>query len=123
MSRMLVITALFALAGCVSSGTKVTEQQAGQFEKGKSTEADVIARLGPPSTVIRQSDGSHIDQYTHIDSQARAASFIPVVGLMAGGADSKMSIVSFTFTPDGLLKDWTSTQNNTGVNTGLLNQQ
>ena len=121
-SAILAIAAAVILGGCVSSGTKVSEAQAGQFEKGKSTEADVVAKLGAPSTVVRQSDGTHIDQYTHVQTQARAASFIPVVGLMAGGADSSMSIVSFTFTPDGLLKDWTSTQNNTGVNTGLLNQ-
>jgi outer membrane protein assembly factor BamE (lipoprotein component of BamABCDE complex) len=122
MSRLWTIAILMALSGCVSSGTKVTEQQASQFVKGQSTEAQVIAKLGAPDTASRASDGSHVDQYSYVQTSARAASFIPVVGLMAGGADSKVTVVSFTFEPNGVLKDWTSTIANRGVDTGLLNQ-
>jgi len=106
----------------MSSGTKVTEQQAAQFEKGKSTEAEVIAKLGPPTSSSRGPDGAKADVYMYTKSQARAASFIPVVGLMAGGADASMTAVIFHFRPDGLLEDWASNITNTGVDTGLLNQ-
>ncbi len=109
MKRISAFAIAAILAGCASSGTKVTEQQAGQFEKGKSTEAEVIARLGTPTSTTRMADGSRLDAYAYTQAQARAASFIPVVGLMAGGADAKVSIVSFKFGPDGLLVDWTST--------------
>jgi outer membrane protein assembly factor BamE (lipoprotein component of BamABCDE complex) len=123
MSRLWTIAVLAALSGCVSSGTKVTEQQADQFEKGKSTEADVIAKLGAPTSSSRAADGARADVYMYTKSQARAASFIPVVGLLAGGADATMMAVIFHFTPDGVLKDWTSNVTNAGANTGLLNQQ
>jgi len=113
---------ILSLAGCVSSGTQVTEQQAEQFQKGRSTEADVVAKLGSPNGISRLSDGSHVAVYTHIEAAARAATYIPIVGLMAGGADSKLTTVAFTFGPDGLLKDWTSSAVANGVNTGLLNQ-
>ena len=58
----------------------------------------------------------------YTQAQARAASYIPVVDLLAGGADSTMTAIVFRFGPDGKLADWTSNQTNAGVDTGLLNQ-
>ncbi len=123
MKTITAVLALAALSACVSSGTKVTEAQAGQFEKGKATEAEVIAKLGPPTTATRAADGSRSDAYLYTQAQARAASYIPVVGLMAGGADGTATVIMFNFTPDGVLKDWTSSVSNTSVNTGLANQK
>lgn len=115
--------AIVLLAGCASSGTKVTEAQAGQFTKGQSTETQVIAALGAPSSSTRAADGSRTDVYVYTHAQARAASFIPIVGALAGGADATTTMVSFHFSPEGILRDWTSTAANAGVNTGLLNQK
>jgi hypothetical protein len=63
-----------------------------------------------------------MDAYVYSHGEARAASFIPVVGLLAGGSDGKVTTVTFDFTPDGVLKDWASTSGAISVNTGLLNQ-
>jgi hypothetical protein len=32
-------------------------------------------------------------------------------------------VIMFNFTPDGVLKDWTSSVSNTSVNTGWANQK
>lgn len=121
MRSMMLILAL-AVTGCVSTGTKVTQQEASAFEVGKTTEAQVIAAFGPPNQTSTLTDGTRIDIYMHISAHANAASFIPVVGLFAGGAKSTNDTVTFTFTPDLLLKSTATSSGSTSVNTGLLNQ-
>jgi hypothetical protein len=110
-----VVLAAVMLAGCVSSGTKVDASQMASFEKGKTTYAQVVQALGPPVSVTNTSDGTRIAVYSYVHSQARAASFIPVVGLFAGGADAQSQAVTFTFGPDGTLKDYSTTTSNVGA--------
>lgn len=116
------IFAVALLAGCASSGTKVTEGQAAQFTKGQSTEADVIARLGPPTRTSKLPGGAWQDIYAYSRFQQRAESFIPYVNLLVGGADTTNTAVSFRFGADGKLQDWSSTAQNSAFNGGLLNQ-
>jgi len=115
--------AIALLAGCASSGTKVTEAQAAQFTKGQSTEADVIARLGPPTRTSRLPEGAWQDIYSYSRYQQRAESFLPYVNLLVGGADTTTTAISFRFGADGKLQDWSSTAQNSAFNAGLLNQK
>jgi len=108
MSRLFMLAAALAFAGCASSGVKVTDAQAGQFVAGQSTEGDVIAKLGPPWTQRRDRDGTKIDMYIYSHSNIRAGSFIPYLGPLVGGQDATSDSVGFEFTPDGVLKDWNS---------------
>jgi outer membrane protein assembly factor BamE (lipoprotein component of BamABCDE complex) len=121
-----IIAAIFAaalLTGCATSGTKVTQAQAAQFTKGQSTEADVIARLGPPTRTSKLPDGAWQDIYAYSRAEPRAESFIPYVNLLVGGSDSTTTMVSFRFGPDGKLQDWSSAASNSAFNAGLLNQK
>lgn len=110
------------LAGCASSGTMVTETQAGQFQKGVSTRNQVIGALGQPNNTTLAPDGTRTDAYVHVHAAANGASYIPVVGLMAGGASSTMNTATFIYGPDGVLKSVTTSTGQSQVNTGLLNQ-
>src|ERR1700685_215617 len=103
MKKVVVIAALL-LSGCVSSGTQVTDEQAAQFKKGFTTEAEVIAKLGPPDATARSDDGSKVDSYTYVKASANAADFIPYVGLLAGGSSGKYTTVAFSFNSAGILK-------------------
>jgi len=122
MKRILLISALL-LTGCVSMGTQVTEEQAGQFQKGVTTEAQVIAKLGTPDATTRNDDGSRMDSYTYIKSSANAVDFIPYVGLLAGGSTGKYTTVAFSFNSAGVLKGYTSTSGKSDATTGLLHQK
>lgn len=113
--------AALLMAGCASSGTMVTEQQAGQFQDGVTTRAQVIAKLGDPNQATIASDGTRTDIYMHVSARADGASFIPVVGLLAGGANSKTNTATFTYDKDGLLKTVATSTGQSHVNTGLLN--
>lgn len=109
-------------AGCASSGTLVAEQQASQFERGVTTRAQVIAKLGEPQQSTKMDDGTRIDVYVHIQASATTATYIPVVGLFAGGAKGSNNTATFTYGPDGILKSIGTSAGQNNVNTGLLNQ-
>jgi len=85
---------------------------AAQFQIGVATPEDVIAKLGPPMTVLKNSDGTEMLTYVRSASHVKAASFIPLVGLFAGGAVSHSSSLVFMFDTKGLLKSTSSSSSN-----------
>lgn len=108
--------AALALCGCAASGVQVSEEQAQSFQIGKATYADVVGSLGPPTVVSSQSNGNRIAVYSYAAVQSRPQNFIPYVGPLVAGYDSKSSAVTFTFDARGVLTNMTSTQ--TGIGTG-----
>lgn len=114
MKTSVIITVALMTAGCVSSGTQVKDSALTQFQKGVTTESEVVKALGPPQSTVTESSGDRMDVYTGVHAQAKAASFIPVVGLFAGGANTQASYVAFTFDRSGVLKDYTSSQTTIG---------
>lgn len=120
---MSAIVLISCLAGCISSGTKVTEEQQAQFKVGVTTEAEVIAKLGPPNNVATRPDGVKVDTYRHVDMSMNAAGFVPVVGIFLGGKKQTSDTVNFMFDTRGVLKNISSDRGQSNTNTGLANQQ
>ena len=114
--HILTMFVALTLAGCAASGVQVSEQQAQSFEVGRATYADVVATLGPPTIVSTQSNGNRIAVYSYAAVQSRPQNFIPYIGPLVSGYDTKSSAVSFTFDGRGMLANMTSTQ--TGIGTG-----
>lgn len=107
--RYLVLVAALALASCAQqTGVQVQPEQYAHIEKGKSTEADVVAALGKPTTVT-ESNGYRFLSYSGSRAEANAATFIPIVGLAAGTVKSQYTMVMFKFR-DGVLEDIVSTR-------------
>jgi hypothetical protein len=119
--KVFIILVCLAISACNSSGTKVTEQQAAQFTPGKTTEGDVIAVLGPPNHSTKNADGSSMIVYFHTATAVNAATFIPVVGVLAGGASTTNDSVTFSFDKAGLLTGHSSSNGSQDLSTGLLN--
>lgn len=115
---VLFTAAVATLSGCAATGVKVSDEQASSFVVGQSKEADVVSRLGPPTTRSRNSDGTVVLQYVYAEAQVRAATFVPIVGLFAGGTDVKSNAVTFTFSPDGKLLSTSSAASNYGTGVG-----
>lgn len=116
--RFIAVLCTAFLAGCVSHGVQVSAEKVAQFKPGVTTEADVVAALGQPSSVTT-TNGTRILMYTGAQAQARPASFIPIVGLFAGGADVRYSMTMFKFGSDGKLVDTSQTNGASGANTGF----
>src|SRR5690554_6309650 len=108
MKKIAAIAAALILAGCASSGVRVTDDQMSQFKEGQTTKQDVIAALGQPTTTMRNSDGTTMVMYTYSEARTRGSTFIPIVGAFAGGVDTRSSNVVLTFDQRGVLQSTSS---------------
>ena len=61
-SAAILVFASF-LCGCMSIGTQVKSDQLSGFRKGETTKQEVMAKLGKPTSVVTNSDGSKVFQY------------------------------------------------------------
>ena len=86
------------LADCTStSGRQIDQATLESFKVGQTTQSDVIAKLGTPTSTIAESDGTTQVTYSYTHTTTRAETFIPVAGLFVGGADSQNQTVVFVF--------------------------
>jgi outer membrane protein assembly factor BamE (lipoprotein component of BamABCDE complex) len=106
------------LGGCASYGVIVSEKQANQFKRGETTERDIVAALGRPST-ITNTKGQRSIAYTGVQAQVRPETFIPFVGAFVGGSDAQTTSVAFSFDAAGRLLDVVSSQSNSGYGMGF----
>ena len=93
-----------SLAGCATStGVSIAPGQLTSFQKGVTTSGDVIAALGKPNTMMSSSDGTKVFTYVSMKTTVKGATFVPIVGLFAGGAASNVASTTFSFVQTGLL--------------------
>lgn len=118
MKNASLILALF-LGACTTSGVKVDQHKLDQFQQGRSTYQNVIGELGTPTQELVSSSGERTAIYSYMSAQARPESFIPIVGLMVGGADVENSSTIFTFDERGVLKNYTRSSGAIGGAHGL----
>jgi hypothetical protein len=121
--KKLSLVALVLLAGCMSSGTKVSDQQARSFAPGTTTMSDVTAALGRPSTRSTAIDGQMVLGYSHTSAYATPATYVPIVGLLAGGSRGASETTIFMFDRNGVLTHVTTSSSDIDFRSGLLNQQ
>jgi hypothetical protein len=109
------------LAGCMSAGVEVRPQQMSSFRPGVTTLQDVTAMLGPASVQTALDDGSTLLVYTFVTSRPHPESFLPFIGSLVGGADTRSSVAVFLFDAHGVLKSASTTTSNvgTGLSSGL----
>lgn len=88
-----------------------------QFKEGVSTEADIINKLGRPSSVTLNGDLKMISYYGS-QYQAKAASFIPIIGAFVGGSDIAVTHVAYQIGQGGILKKIIYSSSGTGTRRG-----
>ena len=109
------------LAGCMSAGVEVRPEQMSNFKSGVTTLQEVTATLGPASVQTALDDGSTLLVYTFVTSRPHPESFLPFIGSLVGGADTRSSAAVFLFNAHGILKSANTTTSNvgTGLSTGF----
>ena len=118
-TTMLVIAAAFGLAGCATSGdARVSDSSVVEKIKVGQTKDEVRATLGEPNSTTQLADGQEIWTYVYYKYNTNAATFIPVVGLFAGGGKSSSNSVTITFTKEGAVKGVNKSNNTTTINNG-----
>ena len=108
-----------ALAACAAHGREISQAQLGQLKKGETTVEQAVYILGRPSGRTMLYDGSTMLTYVYIRAQARPETFIPLIGPLVGGADSYYTTASLTFGPDGVLKQYMSSEGGSGSGLGM----
>lgn len=107
------------LSGCASSGVQVTQEQAQSFQPGRSTYSEVIGALGQPTTISTSSTGQKVAVYSYASVSSRPQNFIPYIGPLVSGYDTKSSAVSFAFDSRDILVSFNSMQGNQGTGANL----
>lgn len=103
-SRILAIaaiclSALVALDGCaVQQGTKVDSNSVSFIQKGQTTRAELIGKLGQPTTTTRDATGKETLIWEYYKHTTDAKAFIPVAGLFMGSTEMEGS--TFTVSLD-----------------------
>ncbi len=113
----LLTIAAFVIAGCAASGVQVSQDAALQFKEGQTTENEILAKLGKPTTVMF-SGGIKTIAYSGMQYQVKGATFIPIVGAFAGGADYTMSTAMYQIASNGVLQKVTYTKSGSGSRMG-----
>jgi len=131
MGQRILVTVWLGLAllvsGCVSSGNSsiVDQDRIAQIKLNISTKDDVRRILGQPNSSTRHS-GSYsafpglppatvttnieVWSYSHINVDVSPATYIPIVGLFAGGATSSINMFTVSFDDQGIVRHISSTQ-------------
>lgn len=117
--KYLILVITIILSGCATYGKKIDVQAVQKIEQGTTTEQEVYALLGKPVSSSITPDGKKFLMYMHIKSQAKASSFIPIVGAFAGGADTQSDQVQI-WIENGVVSQISQTMSESEMNTGLL---
>ena len=118
-----ILISLF-LSGCATVGTKdiTNDEIVSQIEVGKSTKAEIRTLLGEPSNKVftSQFPGEKVEEwiYVYVRSTIRPATFIPIVGIFAGGSDTEHNTLTIRFTKEGIVKDFSVSEGKMRTTTG-----
>ena len=110
MKSILTVLALIScvalVGGCASAGTKVEQSAVAQIQKGKTTKTEVIALLGAPMSASLMGDGKEMMMWSYAQTQIKGATLIPIVGIFAGGSNTKMTMFQVILNKDKIVEDY-----------------
>jgi hypothetical protein len=110
--KLLPLAAIAMLAGCAATGPAIEPAQLAAFQKGKTTQADVVRQFGRPSINSRNMDGTQTSAYLQPDAGAETGSVISLMSAIAGRPTANVDSVIFEFDTKGVLTDYRITQSN-----------
>jgi outer membrane protein assembly factor BamE (lipoprotein component of BamABCDE complex) len=120
------LMAAVALCGCASAGNQKVRAETmdtmGQkVAKGFTTKAQVTALYGEPATVSLTDGGSEVWHYEYAHATANGASYVPIVGLFAGGAHVNKNELVFIFDKNDIMQNYTVHASESDVRRGGAN--
>ena len=119
MIRLLCALLIIAiLGGCTSAtGKQISQSAAMQFKEGQSTESEILSRLGSPTSTSIVNN-KKVLVYSGGQAQVKGATYIPIVGMFAGGSDYQASVAIFSIGSNGVLEKITYSTSNSGTRLG-----
>ncbi|GAC28585.1 outer membrane protein assembly factor BamE domain-containing protein [Brumicola pallidula] len=112
--KLLTVVAIVgSLSACYSTGKEIDSGTTSKLIKGETTSTQVEAALGKPQTTTKNSDGTVYWSYIYGNVDINAATYIPIVGLFAGGAKTETQTLVITFDSNNIVTDWTQSDSAT----------
>ena len=109
-TRLLALGLIISFfVGCASVGRKLDQASVDRIKKGETTREQVLKLIGSPDQMTRDGNGNVTFSYMYLRATAKPATYIPIVGAFAGGANVQNQMVMVTFGSDGIVKDIIST--------------
>lgn len=124
LQAVLLSVVVLLTSGCMSHqyGTKIDQSKISQIKKGVTTKAEVEVLLGAPTMVSMIGEGRRMMSYTYTESsaQATATSYIPVVGLLTGGATghTRTQTLQIMIAKSGVVEDYEFSDNTQNLESG-----
>ena len=119
-AALLMLFALISI-GCATHGNKIDTDYASTIKKEVTTETEIRQKLGAPQSVGLDGHGNKTMTYVYAKSQAKAESFIPIVGSFMGGADTESTtLFVIVDSSTGLVKNYTLNATQTETKTGVM---
>lgn len=106
MRPIIIILLALSIVACASVGVQVDSAKVEEIEKGVTTEQEIKETFGNPSSSGITSDGELFYMYTFARSTTNAATFIPVVGLFAGGSNTDMETLQIWFDTEQRVREY-----------------
>jgi hypothetical protein len=106
--HLFFVGVLIGLAGCL--GTEYGQKQisdparVSQIQKGVTTKGDITAAFGEAEGKSFLENGDEEWTYSYLNSSSSPLNFVPVVGMVAGGATVQSSSLTVTFDKRGIVK-------------------
>ena len=124
MLSLIILSITLVLTGCMSSGNAsvMDQDRVAQITVDVSKKEDVRRILGQPNTITKQSGSypalpgfptlpnSEMWSYQHVKIDVNGATFIPIVGLFAGGSTSSINTFTVVFDGQGIARYISSSQ-------------
>jgi outer membrane protein assembly factor BamE (lipoprotein component of BamABCDE complex) len=100
MKNVIIVLSIIALPACATNYGSQQVQNFGAYselEKGETSKLEVYDKFGQPHDVDYFPTGESVWTYFSVRMKASAATFIPFIGIVAGGADTDTTTASFFF--------------------------
>ena len=121
---IIIACAVLVLSGCVTMGNErmkgqTKESVASKITEGKTTKEEVRAAYGDAAAVSFTDSGNEIWTYSYTRAVPTAQTFIPIVGLFAGGANTTTTGLVVLFDRNGIVSKYTMRETHGVVKRGV----
>jgi outer membrane protein assembly factor BamE (lipoprotein component of BamABCDE complex) len=121
LKRFYFLVIALLLISCASVGKPIDQEKAAQIKEGQTTKQQVYDLIGSPDRVMTMGMGETYWYYSFARVTTKPATFVPVVGIFAGGHNVQSQYFMVCFGPDNIVKriiaSHGATESNLGVNT------
>jgi outer membrane protein assembly factor BamE (lipoprotein component of BamABCDE complex) len=110
---------LIFLVGCATAGNKIGMDKISQIKEGVTTKQEIVGLFGNPNADTLNGDGKEILMYVYGKYRAKPSTYIPIIGLMAGGGNMEQQALQILIDKNGKVEKFIQTNGNTQINLGL----